>query len=163
MSVTVVNCKRCNRVFQFIWQPFCPECSKIEEDRFSRLYRTLQSSASNGGMSVDALSEETEIDTEDIERYFIEGNLGTAAIYLHIPCQGCGVICTALQRLGRYCLNCSETTANQAGVKVKSMRELNKIHAKTELREKHAEFLRQNQDRRFINNTFGNAFRTRYQ
>jgi hypothetical protein len=161
MGGMVNNCKKCNKLFQQIRQPYCHDCNRIEEEKFSTLYRALQKSASTGGRSIDDLSAEMDIPVEDIERYFLEGCLGTAGTYLQINCQGCGMSCNANQRLGRYCVTCSELTANKAKVEVYSIHELNKRHSETQRREQQAEMLKQNQEKRSAYSKFGNALKQR--
>lgn len=159
MGGMVNNCKKCNKLFQQIRLPFCPECARVEEEKFSGLYRTLQKSATSGGLSIDALSAQVNVPVEEIERYFLEGSLGTAGIYLMINCQACGMSCNAHQRLGRYCVNCSEETATKAKVEVYSVHELNKRHADNQRREQQAEMLKQNQAKRSNYSKFGNAIK----
>jgi len=157
MGTMVTNCKKCNKIFQQSNQPYCPDCTKAEDEKFSALYRILQNSAPKGGISIDALSAKTEVPVEEIEKYFVEGTFGTATPYLQIYCQACGVKCTALQRLGRYCIACSETTAAQAKVQVKSLKELRKLHSEEQRLEQQAELLRSNKAKRSCNGKFGNT------
>jgi hypothetical protein len=159
MGVTVTNCKRCNKVFQQIRQPLCPDCARMEDEKFSSLYRTLQNSALKGGIAIDRLAQQINVPVEDIERYFLEGNFGTAGLYLNIYCQGCGALCNANQRLGRYCVPCSESTAQKAGVEVHSLRELMKRQAEQENKEQQDRMRQENQDRRANFGKFGHSVR----
>ena len=157
MDARVANCKKCNKVFQQFRQPYCTDCAKVEDEKFSVLYRILQNSAVKGGISIDALSAETEIPVEDIEKYFVEGRFGTATPYLQIFCQECGIRCTTIQRLGRYCIACNELTAAKAKVTVKSLHALNKLQSEAETLEQQAELLRVNQAKRAYYGKFGHA------
>lgn len=159
MGVTVTNCKRCNKVFQQVRQPFCPACTKIEDDKFSRLYRALQNSALQGGIAIDTLAKSQSVPLEEVERHFLAGSFGTAGVYLHIYCQACGALCHANQRLGRYCVSCSETTANKAGVEVQNLKDLMKRQAHREQLESQARLLRENQERRASHHQFGHILR----
>jgi len=159
MGVTVSNCIRCNKVFQQIRQPFCTDCARIEEEKFSALYCTLQQNALKGGIAIDVLSKQVNVPVEDIERYFLEGTFGTAGIYLNIYCQGCGTLCNANQRLGRYCVPCSESTAQKAGVEVQSLRDLMKRQDSSAKLEQQAQLMRENKERRANYNKFGNMVR----
>jgi len=157
MGVTVSNCSRCNKIFQKIFQPLCPACCKIEDEKFSVLYRTLQKSGTDGGMPIDALSLATDVPVEDIDRYFQEGKLGTAETYLLIHCQVCNALCSANQRLGRFCVTCSEATATKAGVEVQDLRELTKRHAEEERLARHTAFLQENHAKRTNYGKFGSS------
>lgn len=126
MAPVVVNCRKCKKIFQKRLADICPECVRVEEEQFTVLYRTLQKSASQGGILIDDLAADVGMSVEDIERFYLEGRLSTAGIYLKMQCQACGMVMRDLDRRGRYCVKCSETTANQAGVEVKSIQELEK-------------------------------------
>lgn len=157
MGAIVSNCKKCNKVFQLVRQPYCPDCSKKEDEKFSLLYRILQNSATSGGISIDELASATKVPLEHIEKFYMDGSFGTASVYLHIYCQSCGAQCKANQRLGRYCVACSEVMANKAGVEVKNMRELNKRKTDAELLQQQAGLLHDYQARRANFNRFGSA------
>jgi hypothetical protein len=159
MGGIVSNCKKCNKIFQKLRQPFCQDCAKLEDEKFSELYRTLQNSAAGGGISIDILSVQMDVSVEEIERYFLEGSLGTAGIYLQINCQGCGMKCNANQRLGRYCVTCSEHTAHQAKVGVHSLQDLNKKYAENQRRNQQSEMLKDNQAKRSAYSKFGNSLK----
>lgn len=159
MGGIVSNCKKCNKIYQKLRQPYCQDCAKLEDEKFSCLYRTLQKSAADGGISIDTLSVIMDISVEEIERYFLEGTLGTAGIYLQINCQGCGVKCNANQRLGRYCVTCSEQTANKAKVSVHSLQDLNKRCAENQRRNQQSEMLKDNQAKRSAYSKFGNSLK----
>ncbi len=161
MSGQIINCKKCNKVFQQVRLPYCPDCAKAEEDKFSVMYRTLQKSAATGGILLDDLSAQMEIAPEDIERYFVEGRLGTAAAFLMIECQACGERCGVNQRSGRFCRPCGESTANEAQVDIYSVRELNQRDASEQMRQQQEALLRQNQARRAVNYRFGNSVKPR--
>jgi hypothetical protein len=159
MGATVTNCKRCNKVFQQVRQPLCPDCARIEDEKFSALYCTLQDSALKGGIAIDVLARQVKAPVEEIERYFLEGNFGTAGLFLNIYCQGCGLLCNANQRLGRYCVPCSESTAQKAGVEVQNLRDLIKRQVDQENREQQERMRRENQERRANYGKFGNTIR----
>ncbi len=120
----ILNCKKCNKIFQRRLGDVCSDCVQMEEQHFKIIYRALQKHASTGGVSLIALSEQTGISQDIIEVMYLEGRLTTAGAYLKMPCQGCARLTSEKERRGRYCFACSESTANQAGVEVKSIQML---------------------------------------
>ncbi|HEY9686850.1 MAG TPA: hypothetical protein V6C52_07755 [Coleofasciculaceae cyanobacterium] len=123
----------------------CPPCVQLEDEHFKVLYRALQKSSAHGGIVISELASETAISSEDIERYYLEGRLSTAGTNLKMPCQACGVIMGDIERKGRFCVKCSETTANKARVEVKSIQELEKADAQDRLRQQQLALLKNNQ------------------
>lgn len=144
MAGAVINCKKCNKIFQQRLHPICPECVKIEEEQFTLLYRQLQASAASGGIDIDVLADNSGITQEDIEKFYLEGRLSTAGLYLRMPCQACGAMCGEQDRKGRFCNTCSEVTANKAGVEVKPLQEIRKEEELTQQREAQGALLKQN-------------------
>jgi hypothetical protein len=144
MSGSVINCKKCNKIFQKRLHPICPECFKLEEEQFTLLYRQLQASAANGGIDINVLAETVGIPQEDIEKFYLEGRLSTAGLYLRMPCQACGAMCGEQERKGRYCNTCSEVTANKAGVEVKPIQEIRKEEEQMQKLEAQSALLKQN-------------------
>ena len=135
-NVELANCKRCKSMFQ---RPRggldrCQPCLANEEETFSKLYRTLQRSQSQGGIIIDELASEVSLSAAEITEIMLTGQLGTMADFIKYPCKSCGAVIDHNQRGGRFCLNCSEEKASIAGVAVKSIRELDQ--AKAEQQEK---------------------------
>jgi hypothetical protein len=146
MQVAIGNCKKCGKIFQKkTTEVSCYDCLKQEEEQFTLLYRTLQKSGTQGGIAIEALSAEVGVPVEEIERFYREGRLSTAGIFLKIPCQACGVMTTEVERRGRYCVKCSEMAANKAGVEIKSVQELDKAEAEEAKRQKQLAMLKKNQ------------------
>lgn len=146
MQVAISNCKKCGKVFQRkANEVSCYECVKQEEEQFTLLYRTLQKSASQGGIAIEELSAEVGVSVEEIERFYWEGRLSTAGIFLKMTCQACGVMTKEADRRGRYCLKCSEMAANKAGVEIKTVQELDKAEAEEQRRQKQLSMLKKNQ------------------
>jgi hypothetical protein len=159
MGGLVVNCKKCNKIFQQRLHPICPECIRLADEQFTLLYRRLQHSAAEGGIAIDDLAKELSISQEEIEKYYLEGRFSLAGMYLQIPCQACGVLCSERERKGRFCLSCSEETANQAGVEVKTFQELKQEEEEaTRQRLRHeAQFKKRSASG--MENRFGSLFR----
>ncbi len=142
MSGALANCKKCTKLFQKRLSDLCPECIKREDEQFTTLYRTLQASAPQGGMDIQVLSGQVGIPVEEIERFYLEGRLSTAGIYLKFHCLNCGMMMSELNRRGRFCINCSEATASQAGVAVRSFQELNRAQEREKLRQEYLNLLK---------------------
>lgn len=145
MAGAVINCRKCGKVFQKRATDLCPVCIQLEEEQFKILYRSLQKSASNGGIAIEELSVEVGISVEDIERFYRDGRLSTAASYLKLPCQACGVVMNEIDRRGRYCIKCSEIAATKAGVEVKSLQQLEKADEAERQRQQQLAMLKKHQ------------------
>ncbi len=142
MSGAVVNCKKCRIVFKKRASELCPDCIKLEDKQFQILYRALQKSGANGGIAIDDLSSEVGIPIEDIEKFYREGRLSTAASFLKTPCQSCGVLVGETERSGRYCTKCGEIAATKAGVEIKSLQALEKEAAQEHARQQQMSLLK---------------------
>lgn len=146
MAGPVVNCKRCHKIFQkMATSDNCQACVRLEEEQVTQLYRRLQKSADDGGITLQALSAELDIPTEDIERYHLEGKLTTGVMFLKTTCQGCNITIGENQRKGRFCLTCSEDTANKAGVEVKYLQSIKKEEEAERRRQEQINLLRKSQ------------------
>jgi protein-arginine kinase activator protein McsA len=161
MAGAVANCKRCGKVFQKVRADICAPCVQVEEEQFTVLYRALQKSAAHGGVAITDLAAETGIPVDEIERYYMEGRLSTAGTHLKMPCQACGMMMRDIQRKGRYCVKCSEATANKARVEVKSVQELEKADAQDRLRQQQLALLKKNQSVGTSARRFGSSLRQR--
>lgn len=124
--MALVNCKKCSKVFQKVLSDHCSDCLIKEEDQFRNLYRLLQNSATHGGISIEELATQSNVSVSEIEQLFQAGKFGTAGACLKYECQTCHIMMGALQRRGRFCINCSEKTAAEAGVQVQSQQNIQK-------------------------------------
>ncbi|WP_373533135.1 hypothetical protein [Vampirovibrio sp.] len=146
MAGVVLNCKRCNSIFQKVTTSVnCSACVRLEEEQVTQLYRRLQKSANDGGISLQELSAELDIPAEEIERYYLDGKLTTGVMFLKTPCQGCGETIREIQRKGRFCVTCSEDTANKAGVEVKYLQSIQKEEEAERRRQEQINLLRKSQ------------------
>jgi hypothetical protein len=146
MVGAVINCKRCNKIFQKVANyDNCPACIRLEEEQVTQLYRRLQKSSSQGGITIEELSAEMDISVEEIERYYLEGKLTTGGMFLKTTCQGCNATIREIQRKGRFCVTCSEDTANKAGVEVKYMQTIQKEEEAERRRQEQMLLLKKNQ------------------
>lgn len=161
MQTILCNCKKCGKVFQRGATDICSECIRMEEEQFTLLYRTLQKSASQGGIAIEELSAESGVSVEEIERFYREGRLSTAGIFLKTPCQACGMMTREAERRGRYCLKCSELAASKAGVEIKSLQELDKADEEEQRRQRQLAMLKKSQPSDRNQRRFGSASRQR--
>lgn len=139
--MSIGNCKQCNKIFKKRLSDLCVDCLQKSEDDFHLVYRILQKSGSVGGIAIEELAHESNISVDTIEEYYMEGRLGTASNYLKFQCQACDVLVGALQRKGRFCNACSEKTAVQAGVQIKSKQDIDKKDQAVMLKLEQQEFL----------------------
>lgn len=146
MVGAVINCKRCHKIFQKVTNhDHCPACVRLEEEQVTLLYRRLNKSAPEGGMLIHDLSAELEIPVEEIERFYLDGKLTTGANYLKTVCLGCGETIREIQRKGRFCVTCSENTANKAGVEVKYVQAIQKEEEAERRKQEQMQLLKKNQ------------------
>jgi len=138
----VSNCRKCKKLFQRVASDLCQSCIALEEEQFTILYRALQKSGQQGGIAIDELAEQVGVPVEDIERFYLEGRLSTAGTNLKMPCQACGMMMRDIDRKGRYCVKCSEMTANRAGVEVKTMQQIQKADEEEHRRQQQMSLLK---------------------
>ncbi len=120
----IVNCKRCNKIFKKMVSEICPTCVEKENEQFQKMFRLLQSSQPHGGILIEDLSEQVGIPIEVIEEYYFEAKLGTAGLFLKFKCRACSEVLDENNRKGRYCIPCSNAVSNKAGVKVRSLQDI---------------------------------------
>ncbi len=142
MNAALANCKKCKKLFQKRISDLCADCIALEDEQVRNLYRILQKSGAQGGMAIEELSHETGVSVEEIEEFYHDGRLGTAAPLLKFQCISCGIMMGELQRKGRYCVNCSEKMAAQAGVAVKNTNDLARESAEAQKRQEQMALLK---------------------
>ena len=134
-ELKIKNCKRCGCVFRSnIGGDSCQSCANVEFDLFQQVYSALQD-AGEQGIPIDALSEQVNTTTAEIMVLFETGKLGIAANALRTYCQGCNILMGPLQRVGKYCQQCAVSTANAAGVRIKSRQQLERATFEEQKRE----------------------------
>lgn len=101
MSMEVVNCKRCNKVFQKYFSEYCPDCTAFLRAELDRCVNYLKN---NRMCSLHELSVATEVPVGKIIRYINEGKLYTLDYpNLQYTCY----FCDTLIRRGHLCPSCS--------------------------------------------------------
>jgi len=99
--MNVRNCKKCGRIFNYIvGLPLCPTCKEKMEEKFHEAKKYIQD---HRGATVSEVSEECEIEEQQIRQWVREERLIFAeGAVSGIGCELCGV---AIQT-GRYCSKC---------------------------------------------------------
>jgi Zn finger protein HypA/HybF involved in hydrogenase expression len=138
---SIQNCQRCGIVFRSTTGgDKCPTCASLEFEYFQRVYDCLQR-AGEKGAAIDDISRTLNIPQDEILALFESGKLGIAANVLKTYCQGCNMLMSALQRVGKYCQQCAAQTAEAAGVEIKSRQQLEREAAEAQKREDHRKLL----------------------
>lgn len=122
----VANCKRCNRIFQKIYSPMCPECYLAYMNTFSEVYRYVQE---NPELTLEEISEQCGVPLKDMKEIFYDGKLGTATANVAYSCLRCGISMKPIHRRGRFCIRCTEKIETEAGLDVKREEEKRKKSA----------------------------------
>ena len=151
----IANCSVCKRIFEKRLVDKCPECVEQEQDDFRKIYRILQESRNQGGITLDELSFQSGVSSEVIEDYYFAGQLGTAATLLKFQCSSCGLIVGELTRRGRYCMNCSDSFSNQAGIEVKTIQQINQENKQKKEKEELLSLLKQPKNQKNQKSTRG--------
>lgn len=105
----VRNCKNCNKLFNYIGTPICPECTKMMEDKFDDVKQYIYDHPRCGMQEV---AEEMGVSTAQIRKWLKEERLSFSEdSEIALNCEKCG------KRIltGRFCKLCKETMTNQFG------------------------------------------------
>ena len=116
MSISVSNCKKCQRVFQRIASDYCYACKTQDDEACRAVYNELEKISKEGGIDTESLSKKLNISVEDIEKYYFEGRLSKMGGLLKIPCQSCKKLTTELERKGYFCLACYEKASSSGSI-----------------------------------------------
>ncbi len=104
----VRNCKRCNRIFNYIGgAPICQDCKQQDEVNFKRVKEYLYD---NPRASMFDVSKELDVSVQQIKMYLKEGRLEIVGNEgnMILECERCGKSITT----GRYCDGCSREVTN---------------------------------------------------
>ncbi|WP_010681200.1 MerR family transcriptional regulator [Acetivibrio cellulolyticus] len=121
----VRNCKRCNKIFNYIGgAPICQDCKQLDEVNFKKVKEYLYDHPRS---SLFDVSKELEISVQQIKVYLKEGRLEIVGSEgnMILECERCGKSITT----GRFCNECSKEVTND----IKSTADqMNKSMPKTE-------------------------------
>lgn len=105
MSVQLVNCRKCGKLYLRV-KGICEDCYKKQELDFTKVSGYLKEFP---GSTIQELSEATEVSIGQIREFIMADRLLSGKFTnLTYPCESCG---TAIQS-GKLCINCM-TTINQ--------------------------------------------------
>lgn len=100
--MSLKNCKRCGKLFQFQQHSVCQSCLVKDQEDFSKIWNYMQE---HPRVSVLELSRETGVRAEVINRFRREGRLAVQSTNgepANLTCEACGI---PLEQ-GRYCQQC---------------------------------------------------------
>jgi flagellar operon protein (TIGR03826 family) len=96
----LANCPRCGKLFAKNFNEMCTHCHQALEKDFQRCNDHLRE---NKGVTIQQLSEDTEVTIKQITRWIREGRISILnAPNLSYPCEVCGI----LIREGHMCDSC---------------------------------------------------------
>lgn len=124
MSLAINNCKRCNKIFRKTNRDICVDCLDVEQANFKRVYKLLNESGANGGISMKELGDLVGISCEEVDEIFRNYGFGTATDFLKVPCTNCGSLIMGSHRRGKFCMHCSNEVAKEAGVEIRNIDDL---------------------------------------
>ena len=88
MSLNVINCTRCGKVCMRNVSELCPACQKELDKQYELCLEHLRE---NRGLSLQELSDATEVPVKQIIRFIKEGRISIIqASNLTYPCEVCG-------------------------------------------------------------------------
>ncbi|MBO4898936.1 MAG: flagellar protein [Lachnospiraceae bacterium] len=102
----VRNCRGCGKLFNYVSGPFmCPACREKLEEKFQEVKKYIQE---NKGVTVSAVAEACDIDSNQIRQWIREERLEFASGASEICCEKCGTPITS----GRFCDKCKNSMVN---------------------------------------------------
>ncbi|MGE5542088.1 MAG: zinc ribbon domain-containing protein [Bacillota bacterium] len=94
------SCPECGKIFVDAGAEVCPRCQQEEERQFETVRKFLHE---NPGVSIDFVSEETEVEKERIMKFLRQGRLMQSKLTgVELRCEVCGAVIPS----GRVCDNC---------------------------------------------------------
>ena len=130
----VRNCKRCNKIYNYIGgAPVCQDCKQQDEVDFKRVKEYLYE---HSGASLFEVSKELEISVKQIKAYLKEGRLQIVGDSgnMFLECERCGKSIST----GRFCNDCSKEVTSD----IKSVAEQMSGSVNDEAAEKRANGMR---------------------
>ncbi len=105
--MNVRNCKKCNRLFNYIaGPPICPACKEDLEKKFQEVKKYIQD---NKTVPLVKVAEECEVEVSQLRQWVREERLVFAeGSGMALECEGCGAPIVT----GRFCDKCKAATMN---------------------------------------------------
>jgi uncharacterized protein YerC len=107
--MTLANCERCNRIFNKIKTPLCPECIEKEEDDFKIVNEALREQPNQ---TVQELAEKTGVSEKTILRLVRQERISSDSAIVDVKCGKCGA--PAISLSVRLCRRCAQDMAQAA-------------------------------------------------
>jgi flagellar operon protein (TIGR03826 family) len=104
----ISNCTRCGSIFSRTNKPICPKCLQKEEEDFEKAVEWLRE---NPGQNIQALSDATGIERQDILRWIRENRIVMAEASGLVGCKKCGAPISA----GNFCDHCKQELSEEVG------------------------------------------------
>lgn len=95
------NCRKCGRVFSSAGDSVCPDCKKLEEEKFELVKNYLWE---NPNSTIDQVAEETDVEKELIIKFMKEDRLAADGLVIDfkLKCSRCGKEIDS----GTFCESC---------------------------------------------------------
>ncbi len=105
--MNVRNCKKCNRIFNYVaGPPICPACKEALEEKFQEVKKYIQE---HNTVPLTIVAEECDVDVAQLKQWVREERLIFAeGSGVGVECELCGVPIIT----GRYCEKCKAETMN---------------------------------------------------
>jgi ribosomal protein L32 len=133
--VEIKNCPECGKVFSTISGDICPECKKIEEEEYEKVYKFLKE---NPLSSIERVVSETGVSRRKILKFLKRGEITGMEIQKELRCSHCGRPIS----VGRFCKDCAKKLSDKLKGKEmlkkeeKSQKEKSDFHTINEIRKK---------------------------
>lgn len=106
MQVKLEYCPRCDKLFAKGFNDICQACIKEIDQEYERCAEYLKK---NRGLTMQQLSEATEVSVRQITRFVREGRISISSLpNMSYGCDTCGVPI----REGHMCINCKQRLAS---------------------------------------------------
>ena len=90
MGMNVANCPRCGKIYIKGFNDVCPNCVKEIDQQYERCLKYIRA---NKGVSINDLSEATEVSIKQITKFIREGRISIInAPNMSYPCEVCGTL-----------------------------------------------------------------------
>lgn len=84
----ITTCPKCKKVFNKVKEPLCPTCYEEEESYYEKVRAYLKE---NPGVTLEQVSEETDVSIAKINKYIRDGRLSeVTGDSKYLKCTGCG-------------------------------------------------------------------------
>ena len=100
------NCSQCGCLFTYAGRNICNKCLEKEEEEYKIVRKYVRD---HPGASVLEVSEQTEIEEENILQFIRDGRLKSQGFTGALACENCGKSIST----GRFCTDCMQQRDNE--------------------------------------------------